>query len=210
MIQLANIFVCFVGKKGFWQFGELWGSGEYLERERERERKKDRERERGGEREREHQVDWCWLCSQVRKPAPPALKKQAAVAPQAPAAPVQVQYSLSQSIYSMLGYKTGRVGNYPRALETQGAPRVVCPTKTCVQFTCHKEYYSSCENSFIKSSISVSSTPTLSRVGMMWSCWSKWLTFIPCWYTTTMCTSWRPQLVWVLWSLTSQLSLGRS
>lgn len=112
--------------------------------ERERESKKDRERER------EHHIDWCWLCSQVRKPAPPALKKQAAVVPQAPAAPVQVQYRLNSSIYSVLGYQTGKVGNHPKALETQGTPRVVCPTKSYVHFMFHKGYNSSCKKEFYK------------------------------------------------------------
>lgn len=143
-IQLANIFACFVGKKGCWQFWELWGSGEYPERERER------EQERLREREREHHIDWCWLCSQVRKPAPPALKKQAAVVPQAPAAPVQVQYRLNSSIYSVLGYQTGKVGNHPKALGTQGTPRVVCPTKSYVHFMFHKGYNSSCKKEFYK------------------------------------------------------------
>lgn len=138
---------------------------------------REREQEWLREREREHHIDWCWLCSQVRKPAPPALKKQAAVVPQAPAAPVQVQYPLNSSIYSVLGYQTGKVGNHPKALETQGTPRVVCPTKSYVHFMFHKGYNSSCKKSFIKSGNSVSSTPTLSRVGMMWSYWSKWHSF---------------------------------
>lgn len=76
----------FLGEKTF-QFRELWGGGKYSKRAR---WEVVRERMRH---------PWCFSLPQVRRPKPPALRKQAPVVLKARPPPVQVKYSFFVSIY---------------------------------------------------------------------------------------------------------------